>query len=198
MDWNPLLNAVIREMNAGVELAERWRTRGTGEDPLLDILAAMCKEMTRLELLSKASPLTTASGTKDNPSAADELCDWPDHQCLLMERQPAIFKAVESPMFLDEKGRWVLKETASTTPPTQPSPQSDQPAMQSGPAEPASGCAHEWGNHLTYFEHLTCDLKGVGSGWKLYWCSQCGALMSSGKILVPAAAQTPSTSARRV
>lgn len=58
MDWNPLLNAVIREMNAGVQLAERWRTRGTGEDPLLDILAALCKELTKLELLSKASPPT--------------------------------------------------------------------------------------------------------------------------------------------
>lgn len=202
MDWNPLLNAVIREMNAGVELAERWRTRGTGEDPLLNLLAAMCKELTKLALLSKASPPTTASGTKATPSAADELCDWPDHQCLLMERQPAIYKAVESPMFLNEKGQWVLKETASTTQPTQPSQQSDQHGTPSGPAEPASECVHEWREiycapHLSPSWRLARWLSQEAMRHTAEWCQNCGALLLSGKTLVPAVAQTPSTSARQ-
>src|SRR3990167_7994031 len=80
--------------------------------------------------------------------------------------------------------------TASMTPTTPPSLQSDQAGTPSGHVEPSSGCAHE-----RRFRLFREDLSWADT--KNWWCQECGVLMSHGRILVPAAATTSSTSVKQ-
>ena len=148
------------------------------QQDLQAILLTLLDKVHALENPS-AQPITVdttkTAPTQANPSAVgSNIC----RMCFQMKE-----------MFQDE---FICRDclAASTTPTTPPSSQSDPADMPSGPAEPGIGCAHE-----RRFRLFKEDLSWTDT--KNWWCQECGALMSHGRILVPAAATTSSTSVKQ-
>ena len=170
------------------EITRRLKASMPSQTPIRTLDGIEAVEMERLKAVmpSQASPLTTAPATKANTLDAV----WTP------------LPGNKFQMSAEDLARPI--QTESITPPTPPLPPSDLPATPNGLVGPNSECAHIWRpvpqglgtyqgggqDQVLIYWHVEPD-----QSFKMrVWCRECGVSKWSDKILVPAAARTPSTS----